>query len=234
MTRTPAKRAKTTLLALVASTAASVPLGGCLQGPDLPPSAFRNQVTVAESLERLELYPRADGMTLSARDRSAMAGFLAAYGQGGSGPILIHSPEGAGAGAAAARSEVKMAMASVGLGGAPLRSESYPSRANMPAPVVVSYRRLKTVVPDCSGTMTDLRVTGRNAPSPGWGCAHTANIAAMVADPEQFLGPYPVGAPNAARRMVIYDKYIEGAATGASIPPGQKQSSSAGAGGGGG
>ena len=226
-------RTSTRLAALAATLAAPVLFAGCLQGPDLPPTALRNQVTVAESLERLELYPRRDGMTLSARDRSAMAQFLSAYGQGGSGPILIHSPEGAGAGVAAAESEVKMAMASVGLAGAPLRSESYPARGGQPAPVVVSYRRLKTIIPDCSQRLQDLRVTGRNTTSPDWGCAHTANIAAMVADPEQFLGPYPLGAPNAARRMAIYDKYIEGTNTGAPIPPGQKQSSSSGAGGGG-
>ena len=223
MTRTPK---------FLAALAASAFLGGCLLGPELPPTSVRNQVTVAESIERLELYPREDGMTLSARDRSAMADFLSAYGQGGNGPILIHSPKDAGAGVAAAKSEVKMAMASVGLSGAPLRSESYPTRSGLPAPVVVSYRRLKTVLPDCGQRMIDLRVTGRNAPTPDWGCAHTANIAAMVADPEQFLGPYPLGAPNAARRMVIYDKYIEGANTGAAIPAGQKQSSAAGAGGG--
>ena len=221
------------LAALAATLAAPALLGGCLVGPDLPPTSLRNQVTVAESLERLELYPRPDGMSLSARDRSAMAQFLAAYGQGGSGPILIHSPSNAGAGVTAAKSEVKMAMASVGLAGAPLRSESYPARGGLPAPVVVSYRRLKTVLPDCTQAVGDLLVTGRNAPSPAWGCAHTANIAAMVADPEQFLGPYPLGAPDAARRMVIYDKYIEGATTGAAIPPGQKQSSTAGTGGGG-
>ena len=221
------------LAALAATLAAPALLGGCLQGPDLPPSTLRHKVTVAESIERLELYPRADGMSLSARDRSAMAQFLSAYGQGGSGPILIHSPNGAGAGVAAAKSEVKMAMASVGLSGAPLRSEIYPARGVQPAPVVVSYRRLRTVIPDCGQTLGDLRVTGRSSPSADWGCAHTANIAAMVADPEQFLGPYPLGAPNAARRMVIYDKYIEGAATGAARPAGQKQSSSEGAGGGG-
>ena len=226
MTRTPKH-----IAVLATAFAAPVLLVGCLQGPDLPPSSIRNQVTVAESLERLELYPRRDGMNLSARDRSAMAQFLAAYGQGGSGPILIHSPEGAGAGVAAAKSEVKMAMTSVGLSDAPLRSESYPARDGAPAPVVVSYRRLRTIIPDCGKTLHDLRVTGRNAPTADWGCAHTANIAAMVADPDQFLGPYPLGEPNAARRMVIYDKYIEGAATGAGIPAGQKQSSAAGAGG---
>ena len=228
MTRTQKR-----LAALAAAISAPVLLAGCLQGPELPPTALRNQVTVAESLERLELYPRQDGMSLSARDRSAMAQFLAAYGQGGSGPILIHSPEGAGAGVRAAKSEVKMAMASVGLSGAPLRSESYPTRGGQAAPVVVSYRRLKTVIPDCSSTLNDLRITGRNAPTPDWGCAHTANIAAMVAGPEQFLGPYPLGAPDAARRMVIYDKYIQGSPTGAAIPPGQKQSSASGTGGGG-
>ena len=230
MTRTQ-KRTRKRLAVLAAAFIAPVALGGCLQGPDLPPTTVRNQVTVAESIERLELYPRRDGMTISARDRNAMAGFLAAYGQGGSGPILIHSPEGEGAGVQAAKGEVKMAMASVGLSGTALRTESYPARGNQPAPVVVSYRRLKTLIPDCRGKQIDLRITGRNAPTPDWGCAHTANIAAMVADPEQFLGPYPLGPSNAARRMVIYDSYIQGTNTGAGIPAGQKQSSSSGPGG---
>ena len=237
MTRHAAKKtaAKTSAARTALGVAMAAPLvllGGCLQGPDLPPAAFRNPVTVADSLERLELYPRRDGMDLSARDRSAMAGFLAGYGRGGSGPILIHAPDGAGAGAAAAKSEVRMAMAAVGLGDAPVSTKSYPARPGAPAPVVVSYRRLKTVLPDCGALATDLRITGRNVPTPAWGCAHASNLAAMVADPEQFLGPYPTTAPDAARRMVIYDKYIEGSPTGAAAPAGQKVSSQSGLGGG--
>ena len=43
----------------------------------------------------------------------------------------------------------------------------------------------------------------------------------MVTDPRQLLEPYAPGTPNAQRRQVIYDRYIEGQPTAAEVNPRQ-------------
>lgn len=205
-------------------SAAAMALSACVSSTNLPPSAARHRIQVAESIERLELYPRADGFEMSSRDRAAMMGFLAAYARSGSGPLYLNAPSGGGHGVGIARSHISGALGSLGISQAALQSGSYRTAAGAPAPLVVSYRRLKTLVPDCRRS-ADLTATGQNAPSPDWGCAFHANIAAMVADPNQFIEPYPMTEPNATRRMVIYDKYIEGTPTAATKPPEQRVSS---------
>jgi len=72
--------------------------------------------------------------------------------------------------------------------------------------------------------MDDLTLTYHNQPSQSFGCAGTANLAAMVADPRQFLEPYASGTPDTQRRIVVYDKYIQGEPTASERPPEQSQS----------
>ena len=181
------------------------------------PSVARNQIKVAESIERLELYPNRHGMDLSPRDRQAMAQFLGSYAREGDGPIYLNRPASGGGGIQSASAQVRNTLSAIGLGGVAVQEGVYPSAPGSPAPLVVSYRRLKTIVPDCR-VGYDLTRTGTNTPAPDWGCAYHANIAAMVADPNQFLAPYPLGPSEPQRDMVIYEKYINGEQTAATRP----------------
>jgi len=45
------------------------------------PTQLRNPIKVAETIERLELYTRPNGLELSARDKLAVAQFLDGYGR---------------------------------------------------------------------------------------------------------------------------------------------------------
>ena len=109
-----------------------------------PVSAWSN-IEIAETIERLELYSRPDGLVLSARDETAVAHFLQAYGRSGDGPLYVNMPSGqtTGAGALQTQQLIKRIMGNVGLAGAPIQSGQYQSAMGAPAPVVVSYRRLK-------------------------------------------------------------------------------------------
>ena len=218
---------KTPTRILLTAGAASV-LAACSTGPyqEQAPSVNRTQIQVAESIERLELYPRADGLALSARDHQAMVGFLAAYAKEGDGPIFLNQPASGGAGAASASTQVRSAMAHLGLGGVPVKTGQYPVAPGSPAPVVVSYRSLKTIVPDCR-SLGDLTKTFYNQPHPEWGCSYHANIAAQIADPNQLLAPYEFGTADPLRRADIYEKYITGEPTGSTRSPDQNVSSKA-------
>ena len=190
--------------------------------PTLKPTHIRNAVQVAESVERLELYTRPNGLELSARDSLAVAQFLDGYARSGDGPLFINRPANAlgGLGTQQAEAKIRHLMAQGGLNPAALQTGQYPSAPGAPAPVVVSYRTLRAIPQDCR-SMGNLTSTYSNQPHSNFGCFHSANLAAMVSDPRQLLEPYAAGTPNAQRRQVVYDKYIQGEPTSAQINPRQ-------------
>jgi len=195
------------------SSVALLSLGACTTAyaPSYPPTVERHPIQISESIERLELYARQDGLSLSARDRDAVAGFLQGYGQYGDGPLYINSPSNGAshAGIAQTKSLIRQDLAGLGLSGAAVQSGQYQAAPGAPAPVVVSYRRLKAMPQDCR-VMDSLTQTSTSQPSGSFGCAQSSNLAAMVNDPRQFLEPYTTTEPNSARRMTVYDKYIKG------------------------
>lgn len=202
-------------------------LSGCIQGGTLPVPTHRlHPVKVAESVERLELYARPDGLELSARDEYAVSNFLQAYAAEGSGPIFINRPAAAltGQGVAQTDALLNRLMGQNGIASGTAQSGTYHTRPGDPAPVVISYRTLRAISQDCS-SLGDLTVTHRNTVTPEFGCFASANLAAMISDPRQLIEPYATQAPNAQRRQVVYDRYIEGVSTASERPAGQAQSS---------
>jgi len=211
---------KQPLAKLVVLTASTLVVAGCFGTPshNPQPAIFNNPIQISESIERLELYSRPNGMELSARDQDAVANFIEAYQQFGDGPLYINMPAMAhsGLGAQQAAGIVRQAATQYGVGHA-IQSGQYQHRPGAPAPVVVSYRRLKSVPQNCR-FQGDLTSTDLNVPSSNWGCAYHANLAAMIQDPRQLLEPYATGPSNAQRRLMVHDKYIEGQETSAAFP----------------
>lgn len=187
------------------------------------PTQLRNPIKVAESIERLELYTRPNGLELSARDRLAVAQFLDGYGRSGEGALFVNRPANAvsGLGTQQAEAVIRTLMVQGGLNPNSVQTGQYASNPGAPAPVVVSYRTLRAIPEDClaMGSLTD---TYSNQPQGGFGCFQSANLAAMITDPRQLLEPYASGQPNAQRRQVIYDRYIQGEPTAAQVNPDQR------------
>lgn len=216
---------RTSALALAFTTPAL--LGGCLQsGQMLEPTHRLNPVKVAESVERLELYARPNGLELSARDEYAVTAFLEGYAAQGNGPIYINRPSAAMTGLGVQQTDALLTRLMTGVGISPAATQSgvYHSNPNDPAPVVLSYRTLRAVPQDC-GYLGDVGRTYTNGVTPSFGCSASANMAAMISDPRQLIEPYPTDFPNASRRQVVYDQYIQGASTASERPAGQEVSS---------
>lgn len=180
---------------------------------DNPTGASINShpIQVAESVERLELYTRPDGLSLTARDQEAVRQFIQEFGRFGHGPLYVNlpvSPSHAG-GVRQAQGMIQQSLAIAGLSQAPVQTGQYQVAQNIAAPVIVSYRRLKTLPKKC-GLNTNLLATYSNGPYEDFGCAYNANLAALVEDPRQFIEPYSLSAPDARRRREVYDRYIQG------------------------
>jgi len=200
------------LIALMGLSACAVP------SKSFAPLQTRNAVQVAESIERLELYTRPNGLELSARDKLAVAQFLDGYAQSGDGPLYVNRPANSlsGLGTQQAEAVIRGLMHQGGLNANALQTGQYASRNGAPAPVVVSYRALRAIPQDCRD-MGNLMNTYSNQTHASFGCFQSANLAAMITDPRQLLEPYAGGQPNAQRRQVIYDKYIQGETTAAAV-----------------
>lgn len=205
---------------MVTAVLSATCLSACYATPSLnmQPSTFNNPIQISESIERLELYSRVNGMELSARDQDAVANFVATYRQFGDGPLYINVPRvsAAGIGTQQAENIIRQAALKMGVSGN-VQAGQYQSRPNAPAPVVVSYRRLKSVPKNCR-QLGNMMSTDLNQPYENWGCAHNANLAAMIQDPRQLIEPYGMGASNAERRLAIHDKYISGQLTASEFP----------------
>jgi pilus assembly protein CpaD len=82
--------------------------------------------------------------------------------------------------------------------------------ANGDARVDVSYIAYKATADSCSDWSEDLSFTMENQTSKNFGCAVQHNVAAMVADPRDLLGPREAGSVDTARRQTVIDLYEKG------------------------
>lgn len=206
---------------------ATLLLGACTTyHPSEVPTPLRNKITVAETVERLELYAQPSGLNLSARDQDAVSEFVHLYGQYGQGPMYINIPGNAanGMGADQAKSAITARMQSMGIPGSQLQMGKYAADLDAPAPVVVSFRRLTTVPINCEQGAF-LTSTSTNQPYGNFGCAQTANLAAMIDNPRQLLSPYPQAPSTMIRRSTVFDNYAIGQPTATTRPEGQSVSS---------
>jgi len=207
--------------AIIASTMAACTTPSASMGP----SIVKNKVQVAESIERLELYTRPNGLELSQRDQLAVSQFLQSYRQSGNGPIYLNVPShtASGLGVQQAQALIHQNLVTLGLNAQSMQTGQYQTSQGSPAPVVVSYRRLRTIPQDCRH-LGDATHTYTNQPYDNFGCFHAANLAAMIGDPRQLLEPYDMTIPDSQRRQTVYDKYINGETTASQLPERQQVS----------
>jgi len=203
---------------------AGLSLGACAPRMATMPSYEQNhKVVVAETVERMELYVRPAGLDLSARDRAAMQGFVTLYGNEGDGGFYLNIPSNAAGapGMRQAQAEIQNLLMRSGLGHAPVQTGRYNVPPQAGAPLVLSFRRLATQPIPC-GLGDNLTLTSNNQAYGNFGCAHQSNFAAMIADPRQLIQPYAVANPNAARRTIGFDKYVEGTDPSSELPARQQ------------
>jgi len=207
---------------------AGVSLAGCsMYQSSYAPTDQRNKITVAETIERMELYVQPTGLNLSARDQDALSDFLYQYARDGQGPLYMNIPSNAasGMGVSQANAAIASRLQGMGIAGGNVQTGQYNARSGVNAPVVVSYRRLTTAPIDCQ-MGASLTHTSTNQPYQNFGCAQTANLAAMIDDPRQLLAPYDMGNSSVERRVTVIGKYAAGEPTGATRPEGQEVSAS--------
>jgi pilus assembly protein CpaD len=165
----------------------------------------------------LRISPNAEGLTPAQRARVLEFSSRAKASDSGNSRIVISAPGGsANEGASMqAADEARRLLINTGYSETTIAVEAYQA-SGRDAPLRVSYMRYVADAPNCGQDWSEnLARTYQNTPYPNFGCAAQRNLAVMVANPADLLGPRTMTPRDANRRDDMYSKYIKGSAMGA-------------------
>ena len=100
-----------------------------------------------------------------------------------------------------------------GVDPAKIQLAGYDAGGDPTAPVVVGYARYTAQGPDCSQAWPNMTATMNNREYENFGCAVTANMAAMIDNPGDVLQPRTMTPADAGRRATVLGRYRAGEVT---------------------
>lgn len=165
----------------------------------------RHPVEVAKGTVKLKVPTRS--AALSPAEEDAIVRFAQQARDSATGVVHVQRPAG-GMVAGAVAGQVSQILARHGVDGTAVSHSTY--KAGAGAPVVVSFVRKFAVTGDCGDWSADLAESPTNSVYSNFGCAQQHNLAAMVANPEDFNTPRTAQSQNIARRQTVLRKYVEG------------------------
>ena len=177
----------------------------------LPTEQFAN--TLQSSPDEILLAPHAAG--LSPNQSSALAALVRRWRENGNGVITIQAPAGGGDAVYRSVTAVQTALSDMGLPDEQIRVIAYGNAASPGAPLAVSYTRYDVQPLECGRDWKSYTHTFSNQVTNNFGCAVTANLGAMIANPADLANPRTMDPSDAARREVVLGKYRAGQVTSA-------------------
>ena len=210
------------LAAGLAGCASTSPHGGAASASRTPPNFVKNAptpldqyaITVDQSPDLVALSVHPTGV--SANQRAALQVFAQRWREAGATQaVVVQAPRNSAepADPHAAAVGIAALLNALGVPPASLRVADYDAEGRPGAPVTVRYERYEAHGPDCLQGWDNLVATKSNGPSRHFGCAATANLAAMIADPHDLERPAPTAPADSVRRAIVLDRYRQGAVT---------------------
>jgi len=195
------------LVSILAAGSCSVTNDGVMVSED---GARNHPITVEPSFRELKVQfaGGADGM--NAEDAAKFDAFLADYRVHGNGSLGISVPNGT-PGRAAITALAERA-AATGISRDKILVSTH-EVANGDNRVDVSYIAYTAHTQACGNWSEDEAFTLDNRTPKNFGCSVQQNIAAMVADPRDLLGPGAMGPVDPVRRATVMDHYQKGEIT---------------------
>jgi len=154
--------------------------------------------------------------SLTGADRAEIESMALAYKERGHGALTIATPSGAPNTGSALNvlSEVREVLDGKGISQNRIDYAPYnASAADGSAPIILSFKRFVATASPCGDWSRDLAYNPSNKHPPNYGCATQNNLAAVVADPADLLGPRTMTPADAARRSTVLGKYQRGEVT---------------------
>jgi pilus assembly protein CpaD len=177
-----------------------------------PPVSPTTQFAVALTHSPDEILLAAHATGLSPAQGAAVQALVDRWRDSGGGPVVVQTPAAGGATAYRSASAVQGALLKLGVHDNEIQLVSYQPAADTsgPSPIVVGFTRYAAQGPQCGRDWKDFTKTYANQPNSNFGCAVTANFAAMVANPADIAGPRPMDPSDANRRETILGHYRKG------------------------
>jgi pilus assembly protein CpaD len=197
-------------IALLASACASQgdPLNLAKKDPLQPVTPTEQySITVTQGVDEIQLAPHPEGV--SDAQAKALAELVSRWRDADASVITIRAPASGTEAMYRATAGVQSALEQMGVRSSQIQVTSYDGGAD--APIGVGFLGYQAKGPDCGQDWDDYTKTGDNRVNKNFGCAVTANIAAMVANPGDLVAPRPMGSSDATRRETIIGKYHTGA-----------------------
>jgi pilus assembly protein CpaD len=206
-------------LALTLAGCKTIEEGTRVAGWELTDPLQRHPILVSQQPETLNIAVPRSAHGLSPSQRSDVLGFSrhARDGNAGNSRLIIAAPSGSSneTAAIAAVHEIGALLKEHGYTESDINIQPFDAAGASNPPVKLSFMRYVAEAPECGNFQTNLARDPRNLPAPNFGCATQKNLAAMVVDPGDLLGPRPMDARPSERRSVTWDKYIKGESSGA-------------------
>ena len=172
--------------------------------------AVNHPIAVEPSYRDLKLAFAGGADSISTDDSIKFDAFLADYRTHGNGSLGISVPGGAASRAAITYFAERAA--ATGISRDKILVSTHDA-ANGDSRVDVSYIAYTAHTDACGDWSENLAFSADNQTPKNFGCSVQHNIAAMVADPRDLLGPGGMGPVDTNRRAVVMDHYQKGEIT---------------------
>lgn len=193
--------------------------GSCTTQMNKDPDNFddpmvNHPITVEPSYQSLKV------SGLGTADQEKLDAFVTEYRMHGNGKISISVPGGAGT----EQTVTALADRINQLGVSRDRILVATRDAAQGSQIEINYISYQPKTAGCGDWSEDLYYTAENRTAANLGCANQHNLAAMVADPRDLLGPRPMDGADGARRQTVITNYEAGKVTSAEKSADQKSS----------
>jgi pilus assembly protein CpaD len=169
----------------------------------------RHPIVIGESQKQLMVPVGNATRQLSFAEKEVVSGFIANYGTQGSGAIYVSSPANSQNSGAAGdlANQVAQVVVANGYQGQVMQAQ-YEAPVDQPTPpVIISYGAITASAGPCGKWSEDVMSNSENKNYSNFGCAYQNNLAAMVANPMDLLGPRKTGPIDAADRDKVINDY---------------------------
>lgn len=180
----------------------------------------RHPIMVSQQPATLSLRVPRGSAGLSTTQRADVLDFASRYraADSGNSRLVISAPGGAANEVAAmnAVQDVREILMDSGFSESAIAVEAYHDEGGREPPIRISYMRYVAEGPVCGQDWSEnLARNPKNFNYPDFGCSHQHNLAAMIANPADLLGPRTEGPRNADRRDEVFGRYVKGKTTAA-------------------
>lgn len=208
---------------------ASAALAGCKHDQDFTApqvagwsmvnASERHPIIVSQEPQTMQVHVAASARGLSPRQRAEVLEFAgrSRAADAGNSRLVVEAPGGSGNEMASMQAvgEIRQILSDNGFAESSISVEAYHAGGRGNAPIRISYLRYVAEAPVCGYWPTNLANQRDNGNYPNFGCANQHNLAVMVANPGDLVGPRTESDRTGERRDITWNKYVKGESTAA-------------------